>query len=172
LDLRFDVAELRVLPEEGDSLGVGVEILEESVERRADPQPLHLTLETTDMVLAPCATLLDGDRVLADKCPGGQVLLGPRFYAPLGARLEVVHRLEGLEGSSRVLSVVGSQGPPLVLARSPVQTLEAGETLDVVLSVEVEAVLNELVVGLALEEGSPPTSSFRVLETVVTMALP
>ena len=172
LDLRFDVAELRVLPEEGESLGVGVEVLEESVERHVEPQPLHLAFDPASIARAPCATLTSGNQVLAEKCPGGQVLLGPRFYAPLGTRLEVVHRLEGLEGSSRVFSAVGSQGPPMVLARSPVQTLEAGETLEVVLSVEVEAVLNELVVGLAVEEGSPPTSSFRVLDTAVTMTLP
>jgi len=67
---------------------------------------------------------------------------------------------------------VGSQGPPMVLAQSPVETLEEGETLDITLSFEVTAVLNEIVVGLALEEGSPKDSSFRVLDTSVTMVLP
>ncbi len=172
LDLHLDVAELRILPEEGEALGVGVEVLEESVERRVEPQPLHLRSRPTGLVLAPCATLDDKNRVVAEACPAGQVTVGPRFYAPLGTQLEVVHRLEGVTGSSRLFSAVGSQGPPMVLAQSPVETLEEGETLDIVLSFEVTAVLNEIVVGLALEEGVPEDSSFRILDTSVTMMLP
>lgn len=172
LDLRLDVAELEIRPEEGEALGVGVEVLEESVQRRLEPQPLHLLFEPARMALAPCATLEGGKQILAENCPSGQVALGPRFYAPLGARLEVVHRVEGLEGASRLFSAVGSQGPPMVLAQSPVRTLEAGETLDIVLSLEVAVVLNEVVVGLAVEEGTMPSSSFRVLESTVTMTLP
>ena len=113
-----------------------------------------------------------GNQILAEHCPAGQVALGPRFYAPLGARLEIIHRVEGLEGASRLFSAVGSQGPPMVLAQSPVQTLEAGETMEIVLSLEVEAVLNELIVGLAVAEGSSPSTSFRLLDTTVTMILP
>jgi hypothetical protein len=60
----------------------------------------------------------------------------------------------------------------MVLAQSSVQTLEEGQTRDVTLSLEVAAVLNELVVALALEEGSQERSSFRVLDTTVTMVLP
>ena len=60
----------------------------------------------------------------------------------------------------------------MVLAQSSVQTLEEGQTRDVTLSLEVAAVLNELVVALALEEGSQESSSFRVLDTTVTMVLP
>jgi hypothetical protein len=172
LDLRLDVAELRILPEEGEALGVGVEVLEESVERRVEPQPLHLRSGPNGLGLAPCATLDEKNRVVAEACPAGQVIVGPRFYAPLGTQLEVVHRLEGVAGSSRLFSAVGSQGPPMVLAQSPIETLEEGETLDIVLSFEVTAVLNQIVVGLALEEGLPEDSSFRVLDTSVTMMLP
>ena len=172
LDLELDVAELRIVPEEGETLGIGVEVLEESVDRRLDPQPLHLRSDPADAALAPCAVLDGGSNILANECPAGQLVVGPRFYAPLGARLEVVHRLEGLEGTSRLFSAVGSQAPPMVLAQSPVQILEEGETLDLVLSLEVVSVLNELVVGLALEEASPPGASFRVLDTTVTMILP
>ena len=153
-------------------LGVGVEVLEESVDRRLDPQPLHLRSDPAGAVLASCAVLEGGSGILANECPAGQVVVRPRFYAPLGARLEVVHRLVGLEGTSRLFSAVGSQGPPMVLAQGPVQTLEEGETLDIALSFEVAAVLNELVVGLALEEGSPPGASFRLLDTTITMVLP
>ena len=96
----------------------------------------------------------------------------PRFYAPLGARLEIVHRLEGIRGTSRVFSAVGSQGPPLVLGQSSVRALAAGQSLELTLSVEVTAVLNQLVVALGLEEGSPESSSFRLRDTTVTMELP
>ena len=50
--------------------------------------------------------------------------------------------------------------------------MEEGQTLDVTVSVEVSAVLNELVVALALEEDSPEDASFRVLGTTVKMNLP
>lgn len=172
LDLELEVAELRILPEEGEALGVGVEVLEESVDRRAPPPRLHLRFEPSGLTLAPCAVLVAGSQVLATECPAGQVVVGPRFYAPLGTRLEVVHRLKGTKGTSRLFSAVGSQGPPMVLAQSSVQTLEEGQTRDVTLSLEVTAVLNELVVALALEEGSQERSSFRVLDTTVTMVLP
>ncbi len=172
LDLRLDVAELKIRPEKGQALGVGVEVLEESVDRRLDPEPLHLPFEPTNLTLAPCSTVAVGNQILAEHCPAGQVALGPRFYAPLGARLEIIHRVEGLEAASRLFSAVGSQGPPMVLAQSPVQTLEAGETMEIVLSLEVEAVLNELIVGLAVAEGSSPSTSFRLLDTTVTMILP
>jgi hypothetical protein len=172
LDLELEVAELRILPEEAEALGVGVEVLEESVDRRAPPPPLHLRFEPSGLTLAPCAGLVAGSQVLATECPAGQVVVGPRFYAPLGTRLEVVHRLKGTKGTSRLFSAVGSQGPPMVLAQSSVQTLEEGQTRDVTLSLEVAAVLNELVVALALEEGSQERSSFRVLDTTVTMVLP
>ena len=172
LDLRFDVAELRIVPEEGEALGVGVEVLEELVDRRAQPEPLRLHFEPAGLALAPCVGVVDGSLVLADECPAGQVVVGPRFYAPMGTRLEVTHRLRGTRGTSRLLSAVGSQGPPMVLAQSSVQTLEAEQTLDVALSLEVAVVLNELVVGLALAEGSPAGSSVQVLDTTVTMVLP
>ena len=109
---------------------------------------------------------------MAQECPPGQVVVGPRFYAPLGARLEVVHRLEGIKGNSRLFSTVASEIPPIPLAQSAVQSLEEGETLDVTLSFEVTAVLDELVVGLAIEEGSVASFSFRVRDTLVTMVLP
>ena len=60
----------------------------------------------------------------------------------------------------------------MALAQSAVQSLEAGESLDITLSFEVTAALNELVVSLAIDESSPAGSSFRVRETTVTMVLP
>jgi hypothetical protein len=56
--------------------------------------------------------------------------------------------------------------------QSELQVLEEGEVMDLTLSLEVSAVLNELVVGLAVDEGSTTDSCFRLRDTSVTMVLP
>jgi len=172
LRLEFEVAELRFLPRSDDDLGTGIEILEDRVESQVAPPPVRMTLEPSAAALAACATVGDGSGIVATECPSGEVSSGPRFYAPLGARLEIVHRLEGIQGTTRVFSAVSSQSPPFALAQSAVQSLEVGESLDITLSFEVTAALNELVVSLAIDESSPAGSSFRVRETTVTMMLP
>jgi hypothetical protein len=170
--LEFEKAELRFLPRSDDRLGSGIEVLEEVVERQVAPPQVQFTLAPAEATLASCASAHDSAGVLARDCSPGEVMLGPRFYAPLGSRLEVAYHLEGLKGVTHLFSAVGSQSPPLVLERSPVESLEEGDTLDLLLSLEVGAALNELVLALMIEESSPPGSSFRVLDTTVTMVLP
>jgi len=170
--LEFEIAELRVLPGSGDDLGTGVEILEESVQRRVAPPKVRSLLKPSAATLAACAAATDGAGILATGCSPGEVLIGPGFYAPRGTRIEVVHRLEGLQGTVRLRSVVGSQSPSWILSEGPVRSLGEGESLELVLSLEVTAALNELAVSLVIDEGSTGSASFRVRETVVTMELP
>ena len=126
------------------------EVVEATIERAVAPEPQPWSLSVTEAETPPCVrSVADGWR--ATQCTSGELLYGPRRYLPRGSRLEVVHRVRALSGPVRLVSMVGSEQPSLVLARSEVVELEAGSTGEVRLELEMEAVLNEVVVGLFSE---------------------